>query len=768
VKRLAQPSVLARAVRQGLTGAAPAGYTLIEVLLGVMALSVLTSAGFGIYRASANRADVRTEQANIQTMAARADRLFGALGSYAGLTTQQAIVARVPPASMLAGEGLLSRWAQPVLLGPASITDDFGYTKPNAALRIVYQGVPARACARLAQAASAGMYDLEVGEVSVFRHSATGQPLDLDRAASIARCRGGGDMAFIYYGGASGLMASVKQPVSLPPLVPPGVSPPSAPPAAPPVAPPPPPSPGCVGSSAPTTPPTGTTPPGQTCSFAWAPGAYPSCWTSQAMCLPIVPPVVPPPLAPPVAPPPPSSPPLPPGSNDLCVPPAAWTETGSQTGLCASGTLTPGGSATFTQTRTRPVSYACPDPFADQATRSNGPWTAWMPTPATTCAPVCVAPAPITQTQAGPAQSRVFNETQAGPDQFMAGAANTRAPNCPAGQFGQFAQSQSTTIWRTTTQTRSTPQTRTTTQTRTVSYSCLAPTGAATASYSPWSAAGAPYGAWSPVPGAWSAPGAPYGPWSAPGAPLGMWTTTVNTCANCPAPSTQTQDDWEGRSQACPSGQEGSHTWEEVRRHTRPVSYSCPAGTTTLPPATYGAWSPWAWTNTRRNEVDTCAPVCASAPGATPTVVAFAMACTLNSSAGGTGVPYPSTATVKAATPAGATITTQYAGGSTANAWNCVSTKTNNPTLTTSGSANTFSNQSYVYMEVSWNGTAYAGWNSIITGNNDFCYTSGTYNTGQGMGCYAYGGTFPPGKALFNQANVPSTVHSSITSYLCP
>lgn len=60
---------------------------------------------------------------------------------------------------------------------------------------------------------------------------------------------------------------------------------------------------------------------------------------------------------------------------------------------------------------------------------------------------------------------------------------------------------------------------------------------------------------------------------------------------------------------ACPSGQSGTRSWEREQASTRSVSYNCPAGTTSLPPATFGGWSAWADTGATRNQINTCTPI---------------------------------------------------------------------------------------------------------------------------------------------------------------
>lgn len=80
-----------------------------------------------------------------------------------------------------------------------------------------------------------------------------------------------------------------------------------------------------------------------------------------------------------------------------CVAPAPTTNTGTQPASCPNGQITSTGATTFTQTRTQPVTYACPSPQGSYTT-TPGAWSAWSPTAASVCAPKCVAPPPQTQT----------------------------------------------------------------------------------------------------------------------------------------------------------------------------------------------------------------------------------------------------------------------------------------------------------------------------------------------------------------------------------
>ncbi|PZP66381.1 MAG: hypothetical protein DI592_23950, partial [Stenotrophomonas maltophilia] len=86
---------------------------------------------------------------------------------------------------------------------------------------------------------------------------------------------------------------------------------------------------------------------------------------------------------------------------------------------------------------------------------------------------------------------------------------------------------------------------------------------------------------------------------------------TTRDCQACPWSTREERDQWLPTSQACPSGQTGTHTWERQQVRSRDVFTHCPFGTTALPGPTYGGWSNWVDTGARRNEVNTCKPTAA-------------------------------------------------------------------------------------------------------------------------------------------------------------
>lgn len=92
-------------------------------------------------------------------------------------------------------------------------------------------------------------------------------------------------------------------------------------------------------------------------------------------------------------------------------------------------------------------------------------------------------------------------------------------------------------------------------------------------------------------------------------------TAPGGACTSCPANATLYNYRWVDRSQACPAGQTGSITWQAEQRQSYVRSYSCPAGTASLPAPTYGSYSAWSDTGNTRNTVNTCVASC------TPTAV---------------------------------------------------------------------------------------------------------------------------------------------------
>lgn len=227
------------------------------------------------------------------------------------------------------------------------------------------------------------------------------------------------------------------------------------------------------------------------------------------------------------------------GPLSPCVAPP--TET--QVSACPPGQL-------GTVTRTR--DFMCPSLYGAATAL---PWSS----PTVSCAPVCVLPNPVSDTDI---ETRPVSQSLA----------------CPAGQVTPAGDASFT-------------QTRQETRSRSRTAFCPAPTG----DYS-WGAYGA------------------FTPWLPSSGSAGLWTPTALTaCApKCVAPAPLVTS--ENNTASCPSGQStagGSPTFAQTRQKT--VTYSCPSptGAYTTNPATYSPWTPAAPT--------VCAPTCVAPPPLTET-----------------------------------------------------------------------------------------------------------------------------------------------------
>src|SRR5690606_17581847 len=92
------------------------------------------------------------------------------------------------------------------------------------------------------------------------------------------------------------------------------------------------------------------------------------------------------------------------------------------------------------------------------------------------------------------------------------------------------------------------------------------------------------------------------------------WTTTLQTCASCPAPEVETEKRWAADFTLanCPAGQYGTTAHQRDQERTRDKTYNCPAGTIVLPAPDYTSWSAWVNTGATRqvsSACTTCPPV---------------------------------------------------------------------------------------------------------------------------------------------------------------
>lgn len=569
------------------------GYSLTEVLMGLAVVGGLSAAAFVYFGRTDVAAQVKDEQENINLMLDRASKAYGRVGSYEGMSAVQAIEQGWAPRDLVQGNTLRNTWGTPITLQPETVDG-----RPNAGMRVTYQDVTTDVCTKLAQAIASSMWDVQVDGQTVMGN----QRGEIDPNTMVQRCNTSNavDVAFIYHDGSQGFLADAG-PLDLP----------------------------CPAPQ----PRTESCPPGEqgylqqqrdpVCDAdnVWVGQAWGPWTTVTDNCDPNVDCVTagtcPPPLIP--------------GNLPCVVPPAQFRNAG-----CPAGQI---GSTPQTRTATCPAptgvytwnpwaangastcapaagcpapetrNAACPDLQVGTRTEqrdcegmvgTNPQWGDWYRI-SDTCAPAVVDPGDpcwVTGTCAPPAscdlpdvdtrtvacaaphthglqyQQRTayclgtgandfewtywYNVNAPAPTCYTCPPDETRnvtenqVATCPAGQFG------------------STPQTRQQPQFRT--YTCPADAGPGVA-----------------------------GPWTDTGSAT-PWTPPV-TCTPCPAPSNPTETQWVAG--ACPAGQLGGIEVQQTR--TRTQSYTCPAGSATLPAPTFGTWSAWTPTgSTRNNTCYTC------------------------------------------------------------------------------------------------------------------------------------------------------------------
>lgn len=402
------------------------GLSLIEIILGLVVLGVIIVAAFIVNREDTTASRVTDEQANIRMIAENAQRVYGALGTYEGISTPLAIEKKVVPKPMITGHSVTSRWGRNVTVSPAAVDG-----VENTGIKLTYEQTPNDICARLVHATADVAWDIEVAGESVLERTAAGAVRrgSVDQGRLIQYCSSSKAVPVVFTlgGGVSGVTGAVLPPVSLPPAATgPG-------------------NPGSVVWSNPSapTPPTVLNPPSVPVNpvpVPPAPGPQPQP-PAYVPSTPVSPsfPVVPP--APAVTDPTANRCQVPSPAQRLCRDAGAEAcedgSAGRETGAnerdfeCPAGQVWVGGpgvSKKQTQPKER-FSYesaSCPDPYGAVSWKSNGAFTDWASTSdwgpdlSSYCAKACVLPAGVDG--AGNIVTKV------------AGNQVTRKQACPPGQ----------------------------------------------------------------------------------------------------------------------------------------------------------------------------------------------------------------------------------------------------------------------------------------------------------------------------------------------
>ncbi|RDS85875.1 type 4 pilus major pilin [Dyella psychrodurans] len=528
-------------------------YTLLEILL---VLVILTLAGIGVlqmYQRNALQAAVQKEQGNLAAIATAVDGMFASAGSYAGLTAQQVAQQRPNGVALDSrGAGVLSAFGGAVAIQPTTVA------VANDAFQVIYAGLARAQCDALIPAVAGDAYAITIGasNVSVVSQSVgtIGQITDASEVAAqcAAQPQDAGLVTITYYTPKQGNGPIAGAPTCTTPCAPQTQTQTLS----------------CPGSEV------GAIEEQRqgTCTGAPCPTLTWGAWTTTASsCA--------------TAPTPPGPPTTPTPPTPSCAPTTLYRATDCPAGQ--TGRLWQASSVTCSGGQ--PV---------------QGAWT--------TIDDDCLTP----------------TGNPAGGTGCLAHAVPTTGA-CPAGEGGMIAYEQNVTC-----DANGNPVYGPVTP---VSNTCQIGCAATGTCCTPSSASDAPtqglcpagdYGVvtnqWTTYDTCASATATP-----TPGAPVE--TGTSATCAPCPAPtsssstSTSTSTETQPQSAACPSGESGSDTWNEVydvtttTTTTTTTAYNCAGAPTTLPAPTHTTSSTASVgapvdTGVRQGEVNSCV---ASAPTAT-------------------------------------------------------------------------------------------------------------------------------------------------------
>jgi len=167
---------------------AQAGFTLIEILIGLAAFSLVSTALYALFFSGSTGADVAKAQADTAALGEALMSAYVTRANFSGLTTQTAVAEGWVPVEMKNASGTpINAWNQPIALSAVDL-DVAGDAKGAR----IEQGVPAPdACIRLV-AAVAGGFDA----VSVNGHTVS--PAEARNSSALAEpCADGHDMAHV-------------------------------------------------------------------------------------------------------------------------------------------------------------------------------------------------------------------------------------------------------------------------------------------------------------------------------------------------------------------------------------------------------------------------------------------------------------------------------------------------------------------------------------------------------------------------------------------
>jgi len=163
---------------------AQAGFTLIELMIGLFALSIVSLGVYALFFRGGDAAAVVKAQADTAALADAATAAYVSRASFAGLTTQSAMAERWVPAELLDASGMpVNTWKQPISLGAVDIA-----TVGDAKGLAVTQNVPTQICARYVSNVAGAFDGITVNSTDVLT-------IPMDPSTVATACGSGGDTA---------------------------------------------------------------------------------------------------------------------------------------------------------------------------------------------------------------------------------------------------------------------------------------------------------------------------------------------------------------------------------------------------------------------------------------------------------------------------------------------------------------------------------------------------------------------------------------------
>lgn len=206
-----KPNRLASGIRRA------RGITLLELLLGLGAASVITTAVFLAFQPTDVRAEVQQTQFDLSDTATRIERSLGLTGNFAGLDNSLVTGDRLMPSRLYRNGRLENAWG-----GTVTFTD-FTVSRPADAFLVRLRDVPKAACVPLVSSLAGNVWDARVGSESVFLD----KRFDPATTASTCERLGGDEVSFVFYSGLVAGSAVATPSLTLPPAPPSGANPPA-------------------------------------------------------------------------------------------------------------------------------------------------------------------------------------------------------------------------------------------------------------------------------------------------------------------------------------------------------------------------------------------------------------------------------------------------------------------------------------------------------------------------------------------------------------